>query len=294
MTAVDAARPTVALATCSLLPELDDDERLVIPALAAEGVHAAAAVWDDSAVDWHSYELVVVRSTWDYADRRDDFLSWSRSLRRVVNAQPVLEWNTDKVYLRELDRRGVPVVPTAWLEPGAAAGPLPAGEVVVKPAVSSGARDTSRYRGEHAHAARAHADRLLAAGRTVMVQPYMRSVDAGGETALIFLGGSFSHAINKGALLVEPGRATSGLWEPERITACEPCSDERDVAENVLDSLPWPRAELLYARVDVVRGPEGTPLLLELELAEPSLFLAHGDGAAERFARAIVARLAEG
>jgi glutathione synthase/RimK-type ligase-like ATP-grasp enzyme len=289
-------RPTVALATCSLVPDLDDDEGLVIPALARRGVAAHPAVWDDRSVVWDDCELVVVRSAWDYAERRDDFLSWSASLPRVLNAVPVLEWTTDKVYLRDLAARGIPVVPTVWIEPGTATQSLalPPGEVVVKPAVSAGARNTSRYRSGAEVGVRAHVDRLLDDARTVMVQPYVRSVDDRGETALIYFAGAFSHAVNKGALLIEPGRVTQGLWEPERIAAVEPEAKERDLAEAVLDSLPWPRVELLYARVDIVRGSDGRPLVLELELAEPSLFLARAEGAAERFAAAITDRLTNG
>lgn len=289
------APPVVALATCSLLPHLDDDESLVIPALATHDLVAVPAVWDDSSVDWQEFDLVVVRSAWDYAERRGEFLTWSASLPRVLNSPAVLDWNTNKIYLRDLAARGIPVVSTTWIEPGARvrAGSIPRGELVVKPAVSAGARNTSRYRGDHEHAARAHIDRLLGDGRTVMVQPYLRSVDDAGETGLIYFGGMFSHAINKGPLLREPGHATKGLWEPEHITACEPRPDERDLAENVLDALPWPRRELLYARVDLVRDPAGLPTVLELELAEPSVFLACADQAAERFAQAIAARVNE-
>jgi glutathione synthase/RimK-type ligase-like ATP-grasp enzyme len=287
--------PTIALATCSLLPHLDGDESLVIPALSALDVLAVPAVWDDASVDWNRYDLVVVRSTWDYAERRDEFLGWTVSLPRVLNSRQVLRWNTDKIYLRELASRGIRIVPTTWIGPGAASGPdgLPPGELVVKPAVSAGARNTSRYRADQERSVRAHIDRLLGDGRTVMVQPYLRSVDDAGETALIYFGGVFSHAVNKGPLLTEPGYSTEGLWEPERITPCQPLVDERELAENVLDALPWPRDELVYARVDVVRDPHGWPVVLELELAEPSLFLACADGAAERFARAIATRITQ-
>ena len=278
------------------MPDLDDDEGLVIPALAEHGVAAVPAVWDDTSVDWGAYDLVVVRSAWDYAERRAEFLEWSASLRCVLNTHAVLEWNTDKVYLRELAARGIHAVPTVWAEPGIDAGDLslPEGELVVKPAVSAGARNTARYRAQDQAAARAHLDRLLSEGRTVMVQPYVSSVDGRGETAIIHFAGAYSHAVNKGALLTQPGRITAGLWEPERITAAQPADDERALAEAVLDALPWPRHELLYARVDVVRGAAGRPEVLELELAEPSLFLGHATGAAKRFARAIVDRFTAG
>ena len=108
----------VALATCSLLPDLDDDERLLIPALAELGLVAEPRVWDDPSVDWDAFRAVVVRSTWDYSDRRDAFLDWCARPRQLLNSLPVIEWNTDKRYLRELAAAGIPVVPTTWIDPG--------------------------------------------------------------------------------------------------------------------------------------------------------------------------------
>ena len=115
-----------------------------------------------------------------------------------------------------------------------------------------------------------------------------------GETGLIYIDGSFSHAIRKGPLLRAPGVATDQLWALEDITPRAPNGAERAIADAALDALPWPRRELLYARVDVVRDARGTPMLLELELAEPSLFLGLGSGAADRLAEAIARRLGHG
>jgi glutathione synthase/RimK-type ligase-like ATP-grasp enzyme len=283
----------VALATCSLLPNLDADERQVIPALEACGMTAEARVWDDPAVRWDEFRVVVIRSTWDYAERRDAFLEWAGSLPRVLNTVQVIRWNTDKSYLRALAASGIPVVPTTWVKPDAGdrAFQLPEGNLVVKPAVSSGAQNTSRYGpGDH-RAARTHVERLLAEDREVMVQPYVPSVDANGETGLIYIDGVFSHAVRKGALLRAPGVATDELWAREDITPRTPGEDERAVAEAVLDALPWSPTTLLYARVDLVRGDDNAPLLLELELAEPSLFLGLGSGAALRLAEGIARRL---
>jgi glutathione synthase/RimK-type ligase-like ATP-grasp enzyme len=288
-------RARVALATCSVLPDLDDDERLVIPALAALGVDAVPLVWDDPSVAWDVHDLVVVRSTWDYSERREAFLRWATSLRRVLNPLPVLTWNTDKVYLRELAAAGIAVVPTVWFEPGARVDSiaLPDGEVVVKPAVSAGARHTSRYSVRDEPAARAHVERLALSGRTVMIQPYVTSVDGAGETALIYLDGSFSHSVRKGPLLEDGGGTEDLLWVPEQITSRVATADERALGEQTLDALPYDRDDLLYARVDVVRGSGGAPMVLEVELAEPSLFLAHGENAATRLAAGIARRLRE-
>jgi glutathione synthase/RimK-type ligase-like ATP-grasp enzyme len=283
----------VALATCSLLPDLDEDERQVIPALAACGLTGVPRIWDDPAVRWDSFRVVVIRSTWDYSERRDAFLTWAASLPGVLNTLPVITWNTDKTYLRDLASSGIPTVPTTWVGPDAGNPEilLPQGNFVVKPAVSSGAQNTSRYGPDGRDAARAHVERLVAEGREVMVQPYISSVDTYGETGLIYIDGTFSHAIRKGALLRAPGVATDELWAREDITPRVPDVDEHAVAEAVLDALQWSRDALLYARVDLVRGDDGAPLLLELELAEPSLFLRLGSGAALRLAEGIARRI---
>jgi glutathione synthase/RimK-type ligase-like ATP-grasp enzyme len=278
-----------------VLPDLDDDERRLIPELKEVGVIAEPRVWDDPSVRWDEFRLVVIRSTWDYAERRDAFLTWCSRVPQVLNAVPVLTWNTDKTYLRELAGAGVPTVPTTWVGIGSSAGSvlLPEGDLVVKPSVSSGSQNTSRYGSDDQAAARAHVQRLLSDGRAVMVQPYIPSVDAQGETGLIYIDGTFSHAIRKGALLRTPGTATDQLWALEDISQRAPEAEELAVAEATLDALPWPRAALLYARVDLVRDRGGAPLLLELELAEPSLFLGLGSGAAARLAAAIASRLGD-
>ena len=236
---------------------------------------------------------MVIRSTWDYAERRDAFLAWCARVPQVLNSIQVLAWNTDKTYLRALADAGIPTVPTTWVGPDAldATLQLPAGPLVVKPSISSGSQNTSRYGPTDRRAARAHVERLLSDGREVMVQPYVGSVDTDGETGLIYVDGSFSHAVRKGPLLRAPGVVTDQLWALEDISPRVPDAEELAVAEATLDALPWHRATLLYARVDLVRGEDGSPLLLELELAEPSLFLGLGSGADARLAVAIAARL---
>jgi glutathione synthase/RimK-type ligase-like ATP-grasp enzyme len=284
--------PDIALATCSLLPDLDEDERLLIPALAARGLVAEARVWDDPTVSWDTFRLVVIRSTWDYSARRDAFLAWCQHVPRVLNDAAVIAWNTDKTYLRELEAAGIPVVPTTWIAPEQAGSfDAPPAHIVVKPAVSSGAQNTSRYGPSDRAQARAHIERLLSEGRTVMVQPYLRSVDADGETGLIYIDGVFSHAIRKGPLLRAAGVATDQLWAPEDISIRDPRAEEFAVAESTMDAMPWPRSTLLYARIDLVRRDDGLPQLLELELAEPSLFLGLGVGAVERLADAVASRI---
>ncbi len=237
---------------------------------------AVSLPWD-SETDWDAFDLVVVRSTWDYTERLPEFLAWADAVPRLANAASVIRWNTDKRYLGELATAGVPVVPTTYVtgdwHP-------PAGEYVVKPTVSAGARDTVRYRPGQEAEARSHAARLLAAGNGVMVQPYVRAVEQHGETSLLFVDGVFSHAARKEAVLA--GAQALGPGETE-VVARRATPREQAVAAQVLAAAPGP---LLYARVDLLPGPDG-PQLLELELAEPFFFLGTDPGAADRFAAGI-------
>ncbi len=264
----------VALAGCTAVE--DPDGPALIGALERVGVVGVSLPWDHD-VDWDGFDLVVVRSTWDYTDRLPEFLAWAERVPRLANAAAVLRWNTDKHYLGELAAAGVPVVPTTYVtgdwEP-------PAGEYVVKPTVSAGARDTVRYRPGQEAEARAHAARLLTAGNGVMVQPYVSAVEQRGETSLLFLDGVFSHAARKEAVL-----AGEQALSPEdtEVVARRATPHEQAVAAQVLAAAPGP---LLYARVDLLPGPDG-PVLLELELTEPFFFLGTDPGAADRFAAAI-------
>ena len=277
------ARPRVALATSSALPDLYGDDRLLLGPLSEAGVDAEAAVWDDPSVDWSSYDLVVVRSTWDYTLRRDEFLAWAASVPRLSNPSDVLAWNTDKRYLGALAAAGVPVVPTTYVAPGEPF-EVPPYEHVVKPTVSAGARDTRRFAAGEDSAP--HAAALLEAGRTVMVQPYQRAVDDAGETAVLLFRGRLSHGARKAPVLVE------GLEDPDEvaITPRVPSAEEVEVAHAALAAVPCDEP-LLYARVDLVPGPDGTPVLMELEATEPCLFLAQEPGAAARLADAVRASL---
>ncbi|MGC1210666.1 MAG: hypothetical protein WA890_05250 [Micromonospora sp.] len=287
--------PRVALVTCTELSDLDPDDRLVVAPLAARGVTAEAVVWDDPAVDWSAYDLVVLRSPWDYALRRDEFVAWAQAVPTLVNPADVVRWNTDKRYLAELSAAGLPTVPTTWVAPGETwTPPADRGEYVIKPAVSAGSQDTGRYDlndPEHRELAEAHVRRLSEAGRVTMVQPYLRAVDTAGETALLFLAGpdnlAFSHAIRKGAMLTGPDLGVEGLYKPEEISSRSGTPEQLAVAEQTLAAVPGGTDRLLYARVDLIPGPDGSPVLVELELTEPSLFIGYADGAPDRLAEAI-------
>jgi glutathione synthase/RimK-type ligase-like ATP-grasp enzyme len=263
----------VALVSSERGLRVDPDLPIAAPALRQAGLATDLVRWDDPGVDWAGYDLAVVRSTWDYAWRLDEFLGWAASVPRLRNPVELLRWNTDKTYLRDLARAGLPVVPTVW-DP-TDAGQLPdAPEWVVKPSVSAGSRDTARW--DDPAAALAHVAELTAAGRTAMLQPYLAEVDTAGETAMLFLGGRFSHAVRKGPLLRRGEGVRQDRDSREDLRAVEPTAAQREVAQAVLDAVPAlvpGAAPVLYARIDLIPDPAGRPVLLELELAEPSLFL---------------------
>ncbi len=285
----------ILIATCSELPDLDHDGRTLQRALVERGggrVEARPAVWDDPAVDWAAADVVVVRSTWDYAKRRDEFLAWAARVEEVTelhNPLVVLRWSTDKTYLRDLAEAGVPVVPTAFLDSADDANPYADVEHVVKPAVSAGSLDTTRVAPGDDARSRRRVEAIVASGRTAMVQPYLHGVDELGETALVFYDGHFSHALRKAALLTAESGEATGLFKEEDMAPREPSPEEHAAAARVVEAIPG--GAPLYARVDLLPSDDG-PLLLELELAEPSFFLDLVDpAAADRAADAVLARL---
>ncbi|MFI7497580.1 RimK family alpha-L-glutamate ligase [Streptomyces sp. NPDC049687] len=269
--------PRIALVTCRPGPEVSVDRDLpgLVAALREAGADAEAVVWDDPDADWAGYDLAVIRSTWDYSWRADEFLAWARktgAVTRLANPAEVVRWNSDKRYLGELAAAGVPTVPTRYLAPGEAADLPGHHEYVVKPTSGAGARFAARYTPDEHDTAVRHLARMHDEGFTAMVQPYVRGIDVGGERALQFFGGRLLHASRKGAVLA-PGTAYDerkvahpGL-EPWR-----PTDAELAVAERALSAVP-DAPELLYARVDLVDGDDGRPQVMELELVEPNLFL---------------------
>jgi glutathione synthase/RimK-type ligase-like ATP-grasp enzyme len=207
----------------------------------------------------------------------------------VLNPLPILRWNTDKRYLADLAAAGLPVIPTRFLASDDDF-EAPQSPFVVKPAVSNGAQDTAWYRGDTAEA-RIHVHRLQSSGRTVLIQPYLADVETSGETDLVFLGGRYSHSIRRAGSLKRPGLTPDSPVPPSAVRAHEPISAERALAERALACVPGGPSGLLYGRVDLVTGPDGTPMVLEVELTEPALFLDFTEGGVERLADAVAAAL---
>lgn len=269
--------PRIALVTYDPRPEpsKDDDLPVLVRALEEAGAEAEAVFWDDADVDWASYDLAVIRSTWDYSWRAAEFTAWAErcaKATRLANPAGVVRWNADKRYLGDLAAAGVPAVPTRYLAPGDPAD-LPAGhEYVIKPTSGAGARYAARYTPDQHETAVRHLAHLHEEGLTAMVQPYVKAIDTGGERALQFFGGRLLHASRKRAVLA-PGTA----FDADKVAhpglePWTPTPAELAVAERALAAVP-DAPELLYARVDLVEGEDGELRVMELELVEPNLFL---------------------
>ncbi|MDA4103659.1 glutathione synthase/ribosomal protein S6 modification enzyme [Mycolicibacterium monacense DSM 44395] len=267
----DLFHPRIVLAGCPALPEGDGDDDGLVDALRTRGLHARWLAWDDPAV--LDADLVILRATWDYIDRLDEFKVWTRQGRNLLNSPDVVAWNTDKRYLVELAQRGVPTVPTRHFGSGDRV-VVPDGEVVVKPAVGGGSVGAQRF--TDPAAAAAHAAHLQAQGRAVLVQPYDARVEYG-ETALVFLGSAQSHAFTKAAILPPEGPPVfdvSGTYALETLAPAEPDFELWELGHAALGAaaaaLGMEAAEFLYARVDVI-GDREDARVLEVELVEPSL-----------------------
>ncbi|HEY9442692.1 MAG TPA: hypothetical protein VIQ25_05630 [Gemmatimonadales bacterium] len=284
-----APRGTVALVTCAAHPHLSADDRLLLPVLAEAGFAPVASLWDDPAEPWARHAAVVVRSCWDYHHRPREFHAWLDRLTaegaRVFNPVPLLRWNADKRYLRDLADAGIEVIPTAWVaerdEASLAdlAGARGWRQVVVKPSVSATAFETWRA-GPTVTGEDEERFRRLTGERPALVQPYLPDIERG-EMSLVFLGGQYSHAVLK-----RP-RAGDFRVQTDFGGTVEPIRPEEHVvaaASRVLAAAPGPT---LYARVDLCLVG-GRAQLMELELLEPALFFAHEPGAAARFVEALV------
>ncbi|HET6201930.1 MAG TPA: hypothetical protein VFI25_03910 [Planctomycetota bacterium] len=281
----------VALVTWSGLPDLDPDDRPIAEALARRGLDVRAVAWDEPGFDWGRARLALLRSTWDYHLRREEFLAWADRVSEktaLVNPVEVVRWNTHKGYLRALAEKGLPIVPTVFVEAGTKAD---LGSIleergwdgfVLKPAVSADSWGTLRASRETLAPGQAHLDRL-STSRDMMVQPYLDSVATSGERCLTCIEGELSHAVQKRSFFLG-GRHAGPEGVPVPIEA-----DEAEAARAILPAAGADR--LLYARVDLMRGASGEPLLSELELVEPTLFVRDAPAAVERLADGILARL---
>ena len=281
-----------AFLTMDSLAEFTTYDHLLLAPLAARGWTVDEISWRASDVDWDQYEAVVIRSPWDYHHDPERFFAVletiDRSAARLENPLALVRWNLEKTYLRDLEARGLPIVPTQWLDrlDDTSLTPLfdafDTDQLVAKPVVGANADDTFWLRRD------ASASVAVAAftDRACMVQPFVPAVVDEGEFSLFYFGDAFSHAILK-----TPAPRDFRVQEEHggTIRAVEPEPELRAISDAMLATLT-PRP--LYARIDFVRLATGFALM-EVELIEPSLYFPYDAASPERFADAFVARMAE-
>ncbi|MBT28156.1 MAG: hypothetical protein CMO01_00745 [Thalassobius sp.] len=293
--------PDIALVTDAESLPIDYDMPPILEIAEEIGLSVKVCEWDDPEVDWSSFETVLLRSPWTYATRLAEFLAWCKRVSKVTRLSNPLDavlWGLDKHYLGDLARHGVPTVPTRFVEADADQpdvdleafmGDHPnAREFVVKPTIGAYSRNVKRFRRDRKDEASDYLRSLIDAGSSVILQPYFESIDALGETDLIYFNGTFSHAIRKGALLMPDG--TVNVPTADFRKARDPDKVEKDVAEAALRAASvhlGHDAPLFYARIDLIRDPLGAPVVLEMEISEPSLSLPFCEGSARRFVKAI-------
>ena len=276
--------PRVAIATCITLPEPDPDQDLMLDALRGADLETELAAWDDESGDWSGFDLAVIRSTWNYHEHLNAFNQWldrTSESTLLINPAPIVRWNLHKGYLRELNQAGLPIVPTAFVDANESVELASIledrkwSDIVIKPCVSAGSARTRRFRDGTTPEA---ADFLASITATddAMIQPFIPSVEDGGERSAIWIAGEATHAIVK-----QPRFDT----DHESVSDAKPVTDaERDMLATCLDVVG---EGLLYARLDTMRSTEGSLLISELELIEPSLFLLQSEAATTRFVEAV-------
>ncbi len=276
------------LATCEIVPALDPDDRMLLHELRNRGLTVSTALWDDPLVDWAAARLCMVRSTWDYHHHYDEFVEWIErvaALTVVRNDPSLLVWNAHKSYLIDLERLGVPVVPTLWVRRGERCVLSEVREsrgwreLVLKPARGAAAHNVTLVRADLSSLAIAQA-RLDAMLQTedVLIQPYLEAVATYRERALIFLSGRYSHAVVK-----KPFDRVLAVSD-ELSSVVEPTREELHAAGLAMAALP---SAPLYARVDLLNDDEGHPRISEVELIEPGLYLSVYEPALQAFADVI-------
>lgn len=291
---------SLALVTSATSLPNDYDMPLLVDACLASGLQAEICDWEDTTVDWSRYDAAVLRSPWNYTERLPTFLHWCERvavLTQLLNPLPVARWALDKHYLADLSSLDVPIVPTTFvaraMDPTAAihdfldAHPHVA-EIVIKPTVGAYSKDVQRFSRRCATEARDYVQQLQKRGQHVMLQPYLASIDRVGETNLVYFDGVYSHAIRKSPMLMADGTVNAPTQDLRQARMADDA--ERNVAAKALRAAMQHlnlHRPLLYARVDLIRDDSGRPVVLELEICEPSLNLPFAEGSAMRFARAI-------
>ncbi|MEO0477870.1 MAG: hypothetical protein AAF196_00170 [Planctomycetota bacterium] len=295
--------PELAIVTCRDLPDWEVDDTPLLEELRRLGADYRLVPWDDPGTDWSDFGAALIRTTWDYADRIEDFLAWSKMAAeqtRLFNGPEVLEWNLDKIYLRDLEQRGIRITDSVFADRGqpidlrALCEERSWKKAFLKPTVGASARETLpvEFDDDSLAKGQAHLDRLLRE-EGMIIQPFLSAVLDEGEFSIVFVDGKATHGVRKvpvpGDYRVQDDYGASDMpWAYE--------AGDLEFATRTLDAcvdtLGIEASKLLYGRVDFLRADDGALRINEVELVEPSMFFRHGPGAAEKLARAFADRAA--
>jgi len=272
----------IAIVTCRVLPEPDPDQIPLLDACEKAGLKVEMAAWDDPSVDWSRYRVAVLHSCWNYYEDPGSFRTWLDRVDRETllwNPLSVVLENLDKRYLGKLADLGIPIVPTRFLD-HASTVEMALAETgwerfVVKPTISAASYMTRLFTIDQVRDAQAFAASILSS-REAMIQPYIESVERGGEVAMVHIEGELTHCVLKDPRFTGCDESVSFAFQPDSAQIAA----SRAVMETV-------KEEILYARVDMMEDASGKWLLSELELVEPTRFLAQHEPALNRFVTAL-------
>lgn len=277
----------IALASFENLPEWQNEDKSLIAELESLGAVVQTPAWN-SRIDWEKFDSTIIRTTWDYHTQSKEYLDWASNVPRLFNSFPIVKWNINKSYLRELESKGIPIAPTVWIQNNIQTsvaeviGELQTNTGFIKPLVGACASDTLRFSVNELDQAQSFLDARI--NQEMMIQPYLRSVESEGELSGIFVAGEFTHGVQKipvqGDYRVQDDFGAED--RPYTFTK-EEIHAMKDIFNHVPDG-----NNLLYARVDYLRADDGSLLLNELELIEPSMFFRHSDDGHKKFAKAIM------
>lgn len=282
--------PRVAFLTLEHIADFVIDDALALAELSRRGWDAIEIPWSQPNVDWSAFDLVIIRTTWDYHDRPDEFLDTLATIEasgtRLENPRAMVEWNFDKQYLRVLESRGISIVPSVWGQGGDARtfaalfATLQDTEIVIKPNISGGAKNTFRLTAPLSDVTLQHLVDTFA-DRDWFAQAFLHTVVTEGEYSLFYFGGVLSHAVQK---VPKSGDFRVQEEHGGNIRGIPVTPELRRMADSVLATIaPTP----LQARIDLVRLNNGTLAVMEVELIEPSLYFRMDDRAPANFADAL-------
>lgn len=278
--------PKIAIATYEKSPDLNDNDRLMLPILAEKGFSVSPEVWDNPKVDWKSYDLVIIRSTWDYYLKPNEFRKWVSqfvdSKTRLINSPEIVLKNSHKFYLKELAEKGVGIIPTIFLSEKIGLEKLNIWKkVVIKPAVSAGSHETEVF--ETANLTQEILDKKIGTGDW-LIQPFLEEIKDAGEISMLFFGGKLSHAIQK---VPKSGDFRVQKQFGAQYLKYEPTNELLEIAKNILEIAG---KNSVYARIDGVMTQKGF-LLMEVEMIEPDLYFEHAPDGPMRFVEAVILSL---